>query len=173
MHMLVAYRTVQCSDVQLDERSGVLCSIQWQTFPLEICNHLRHHFLIKWLSSLYQGDIQSQVDFVKFWNKIHENMSILQKPRKKLNEIRFTSLSNFKVENWNDERKCWDALPFLDTSQIKFQAFLTSGLPPWSATTFSYAIFLNASSLSNLFLDSCKKRWTRKRDACETVQHNK
>lgn len=69
----------------------------------------------------------------------------------------------------NQRKKCCP-LPFLDTSQIKFQAFLTSGLPPWSSTTFSYATFLNASSLSNLFLDSCKEGTRKHR--CQLVKHD-
>ena len=40
-----------------------------QTFPLKICNNIRHHILIKWLPSLDQGDIQSLINIVKLWKK--------------------------------------------------------------------------------------------------------
>ena len=40
-----------------------------QTFPLKICNNIRHHILIKWLPSLDQGYIQSLINIVKLWKK--------------------------------------------------------------------------------------------------------
>ena len=75
-HVQVFNMCVQCSDLWLAEKSWVLFKVQWQTFPFEICNHPWHHFLIKWLSSLYQGHIQSLVNFVKFWEKVNKNMTI-------------------------------------------------------------------------------------------------
>lgn len=52
-------------------------------------------------------------------------------------------------------------LPFLDTSQMRFHAFLTLGWPPWSSTTLSYATFLKAPSSSKRFLDSWGKKIRR------------
>ena len=51
-----------------------------------------------------------------------------------------------------------DCLPFLETSQMRFHAFLTSGLPFCSNTTEAYALFLNSSSSSNRFFEVYRKR---------------
>lgn len=64
--------------------------------------------------------------------------------------------------------------PWRETSQISFQAFMMSGLLLWSRTTLWYARFLNSSSVSNLFLDSCVKkkkkvRFLKKSQTCISV----